>query len=81
MLWIPPGFGHCFLALTEAATFAYKVTDYYSPSGDRTILWNDPDLAIPRPIRLEDAVVSEKNAQGASLRDAEVLPRATLPES
>ena len=50
MLWIPEGFGHAFLVLSEEAGFAYKVTDYYAPKGDRTILWNDADLAIPWPI-------------------------------
>ena len=49
MLWIPEVFGHGFLALTEEVGFAYKVTDFYSPAGERTILWNDPELAIPWP--------------------------------
>jgi dTDP-4-dehydrorhamnose 3,5-epimerase len=43
MLWIPVGFGHAFLVLSETAGFAYKVTDYYSPAGERTILWNDAE--------------------------------------
>ena len=43
MLWIPEGFGHAFLVLSEVAGFAYKVTDYYSPAGERTIAWNDPE--------------------------------------
>ena len=50
MLWIPAGFGHGFLVLSDVAGFAYKVTDYYSPAGERTILWNDADLAIPWPV-------------------------------
>ena len=50
MLWIPEGFGHGFLVLSEVAGFAYKVTDYYSPAAERTIVWNDPDLAIPWPV-------------------------------
>src|SRR5579863_3521083 len=45
MLWIPVGFGHAFLVRSEMAGFAYKVTDYYAPEGERTIVWNDPDLA------------------------------------
>jgi dTDP-4-dehydrorhamnose 3,5-epimerase len=45
MLWIPEGFGHAFLSLTDEVGFAYKVTDYYSPMGERTIVWNDPDLS------------------------------------
>ena len=72
MLWIPPGFGHAFLALTDQAGFAYKVTDYYSPAGERTIVWNDPDLAIPWPVDAAAAIVSGKDAQGAPLRTAEV---------
>jgi dTDP-4-dehydrorhamnose 3,5-epimerase len=74
MLWIPEGFGHAFLVLSPVAGFAYKVTDYYSPAGERTIVWNDPDLAIPWPIKAEKAIVSEKDGKGARLRDAEVFP-------
>jgi dTDP-4-dehydrorhamnose 3,5-epimerase len=73
MLWIPPGFGHAFLALTDSVGFAYKVTDYYSPAGERTILWNDPDLAIPWPVDAASVIVSEKDNQGMSLRQAEVF--------
>jgi dTDP-4-dehydrorhamnose 3,5-epimerase len=73
LLWIPPGFGHAFLVLSDVAGFAYKVTDYYSPAGERTILWNDPELAIPWPITPGDAVVSEKDCKGARLSDAEVF--------
>lgn len=73
MLWIPAGFGHGFVVLSEIAGFAYKVTDYYSPSGERTILWNDPDLAIPWPVAVADAIVSTKDQQGARLRDAELF--------
>jgi dTDP-4-dehydrorhamnose 3,5-epimerase len=74
MLWIPSGFGHAFLALTEDAGFAYKVTDYYSSAGERTIVWNDPDLAIPWPIDASTVILSDKDRQGATLRDAEVFP-------
>jgi dTDP-4-dehydrorhamnose 3,5-epimerase len=73
MLWIPAGFGHAFLVLSEEAGFAYKVTDYYSPAGERTILWSDPDLAIEWPVRAEVAIVSEKDRKGARLKDAEVF--------
>jgi len=73
ILWIPEGFGHAFLVLSEVAGFAYKVTDYYSPAGERTIVWNDPDLAIPWPVAGGDLVVSEKDRKGARLRDAEVF--------
>ncbi|MGA2168923.1 MAG: dTDP-4-dehydrorhamnose 3,5-epimerase [Terracidiphilus sp.] len=74
MLWIPEGFGHAFLALTENAGFAYKVTDYYSPAGERTILWNDPDLAIPWPIDPETAILSDKDRSGLALKDADIFP-------
>ena len=74
MLWIPEGFGHAFLVLSEEAGFAYKVTDYYSPVGERTIVWNDPDLAIQWPVTAEEVIVSEKDREGATLRDAELFP-------
>ncbi len=73
MLWIPVGFGHAFFVLSETAGFAYKVTEYYSPSGERTILWNDPDLAIPWPVSPGEVIVSEKDQKGASLRTAQVF--------
>ncbi len=73
MLWIPEGFGHGFLVLSDVAGFAYKVTDSYCPSGERTIVWNDPDLAIAWPIASEDAIVSDKDRQGATLQNAEVF--------
>jgi len=73
MLWIPVGFGHAFLVLSDVAGFAYKVTDYYSPAGERTIVWNDPELAIPWPVPEGDVVVSEKDGKGARLRDAELF--------
>ena len=73
LLWIPAGFGHAFLVLSEVAGFAYKVTEYYSPAGERTIVWNDPELAIPWPVAPEAVVVSEKDAAGALLKNAEVF--------
>ncbi|MBT9329705.1 dTDP-4-dehydrorhamnose 3,5-epimerase [Paracidobacterium acidisoli] len=74
MLWIPPGFGHAFLCLTETAGFAYKVTDYYSPSGERTVQWNDPEIDISWPISSDKAIISAKDQQGCLLKDAEVYP-------
>lgn len=74
MLWIPEGFGHAFLALTDEVGFAYKVTDYYHPAGERTILWNDPELAIPWPIGAKSAIVSDKDQSGRLLKDAELFP-------
>lgn len=73
MLWIPVGFGHGFLTLTDEVGFAYKVTDYYSSAGERTILWNDPELGIPWPVDGANVIVSDKDAQGTPFRDAEVF--------
>lgn len=73
MLWIPAGFGHGFLALTDNVGFAYKVTDYYSPAGERTILWNDPEIDIQWPVSLDDVIVSDKDRAGVELRNAEVF--------
>jgi dTDP-4-dehydrorhamnose 3,5-epimerase len=73
MLWIPKGFGHAFLSLADVTGIAYKVTDEYSPAGERTILWNDPHLAIPWPIDPKLAILSDKDRKGLSLPDAEVF--------
>lgn len=73
MLWIPEGFGHAFLVLSDVAGFAYKVTDFYSPAGERTIVWNDPKLAIKWPIAPGQAIVSDKDAKGAPFEAAEVF--------
>jgi dTDP-4-dehydrorhamnose 3,5-epimerase len=74
MLWIPEGFGHAFLVLSEVAGFAYKVTDYYASKGDRTILWNDPEIGIAWPVNPANVMVSEKDAKGKMLSEAEVYP-------
>ena len=66
-LWIPPGFAHGFLVLSEYAEFLYKTTDYYAPECERGIRWDDPELAIPWPLTGEP-VVSEKDAKNAPLR-------------
>jgi dTDP-4-dehydrorhamnose 3,5-epimerase len=73
MLWIPVGFGHGFVVLSEEAGFAYKVTDGYCPQGERTIVWNDPDLAIPWPVKAAEAIVSGKDEEGATFGTAEVF--------
>lgn len=72
MFWIPPGFAHGFLVLSESADFLYKTTDFYSPADERTIRWNDPELGIRWPLS-GDPVVSPKDAAGSLLRDAEVF--------
>ncbi len=66
-MWIPPGFAHGFLVLSEIAEFLYKTTDYYAPDLERGILWNDPDVAIAWPLN-DDPVLSAKDAQGPMLR-------------
>jgi len=70
-LWIPEGFAHGFLALSETADFLYKTTDYYAPEFERTIIWNDRDLAVNWPGA--EPVLSAKDAQGLSLHQAEVF--------
>jgi dTDP-4-dehydrorhamnose 3,5-epimerase len=71
MLWVPPGFAHGFLALSETCEFLYKASEYYAPQHERAILWNDPDLAIAWPLNGEP-VLSAKDAGAPRLKDAEV---------
>ena len=71
MLWIPPGFAHGFLALDDDVCFEYKVTEYYSPQHERTILWNDQDLGIVWPLNSEEWSLSEKDKNGVAFRDSE----------
>jgi dTDP-4-dehydrorhamnose 3,5-epimerase len=73
MLYIPVGFGHGFAALTENVGLAYKVTDYYCPAGERTLVWNDPEIGIEWPIGPEAAILSDKDLKGSTLREAEVF--------
>ena len=77
MVWIPEGFAHGFVVLSETAEVLYKTTDLYYPQGERCVLWNDPALGIPWPLELLDGepLVSAKDAVGVLLRDAE-LPGA-----
>jgi dTDP-4-dehydrorhamnose 3,5-epimerase len=71
MLWIPPGFGHGFLVLSDLAEFLYKTTDYWAPEFERTVIWNDPDLGIDWPLTVEP-ILAAKDKAGSLLRDAEV---------
>ena len=70
-VWVPPGFAHGFLVLSEDAEFLYKVTDYYAPEYERTIAWNDPELAIDWPLSdlgISYPVLSTKDQAGSLLR-------------
>lgn len=71
--WIPPGFAHGFVVLSESADFLYKTTNYYAPQSDRGIAWNDPDLDIAWPNLGMDFVLSDKDRQQPALRQAEVF--------
>jgi dTDP-4-dehydrorhamnose 3,5-epimerase len=70
--WIPPGFAHGFLVLSERAEVAYKTTDYYAPEHERSILWNDPELGIHWPLRGEP-ILAEKDRKGIALKSAETF--------
>jgi len=65
--YVPPGFAHGFVVLSETADFEYKCTDYYDPADEGSLLWNDPDLAIEWPI--EDVQLSEKDQHAPTFKD------------
>jgi dTDP-4-dehydrorhamnose 3,5-epimerase len=71
-LWIPEGFAHGFVVLSEHAEFLYNTTDYYAPQFERCILWNDPTLAIQWPIN-GPPLLSAKDQKGVSLAQAELF--------
>jgi dTDP-4-dehydrorhamnose 3,5-epimerase len=72
LMWIPPGFAHGFLVLSEIAEFTYRCTDYYAPEYERTLAWNDSDIAIDWPLRDgREPLLSDKDRNGVSLEDAE----------
>ena len=74
-LWVPVGFAHGFLVLTETAEFLYKTTDYYAPPHERSILWNDPEIGIEWPAieGLAAPALSGKDAAAKRFREAEVF--------
>ncbi len=74
MLWVPPGFGHGFLVLSETADFLYKTTDYYAPEWDRGVRWDDPEIGIQWPLQGNSPQLSEKDQQLPALKAAEVFP-------
>ena len=71
-LWVPPGFAHGFVVLSDSAEFLYKTTDYWFPEFERSIAWNDPSIGIEWPVSGEP-VLAAKDAAGKKLRDAEVF--------
>lgn len=71
-LWIPEGFAHGFVVLSDTAEFLYKTTDYYAPAHERCILWNDETLAIHWPAGIQP-ILSAKDAQGKPFIEAEVF--------
>ena len=70
MLWIPPGFAHGFLVLSDVAEFQYKTTDYWYPEFERSLLWNDPQLGIQWQLSSEPTL-AKKDAAGQQFKDAE----------
>lgn len=73
MLWVPPGFAHGFLVLSPRADFLYKTTNYYDPSSECCIRWDDPDLAIAWPWQGTPSL-SAKDSKGKSFKEAQVFP-------
>jgi len=73
MCWVPPGFAHGFLVVSDHAEVLYKTTDYWAPQHERCIIWNDRDLAISWPLQGEP-ILSPKDRAGAPFKQAEVFP-------
>ena len=73
MLWVPEGFAHGFVVTSDAAEFLYKTTDYYAPEHERSLLWNDPALAIAWPLQGEP-ILKPGDANGTPLARAETFP-------
>ena len=73
LFWIPPGFAHGFLVLSDEADFVYKCTDYYTPGDEYAIRWDDPDLAIEWPLDSITPKLSDKDAQAPLLSDAKLF--------
>jgi len=66
-VWIPPGFAHGFLVMSDSADFEYKCTEYYHPEDELCLMWNDPEVAIDWPVN--NPILSEKDKKGLSLKD------------
>jgi len=75
MMWVPVGFAHGFLTLTDDTQLVYKCTDFYASQYERTIMWNDPDLAISWPLPVDQKpLVSPKDAAGRRFKEADLFP-------
>lgn len=73
ILWVPPGFAHGFYVMSETAEFVYKCTDYYAPEYERSLLWNDPTIAINWPTNGQTPLLSDKDAHGDLFGDADTF--------
>ena len=72
-IWVPPGCAHGFVVLSDSADFLYKTTDYWYPEHERSVLWNDPDLAITWPLQGQQPTLAAKDAQGTPWRQAQAF--------
>lgn len=77
-LWVPPGFAHGFLVLSESAEVLYKTTDYYAPELERCLAWNDPTVGVRWP-GVREPTLSEKDRSGRAFEDLDVLLRSDRP--
>ena len=74
MLWVPPGFAHGYMVLSEAADFLYKTTDYWAPQHERCLLWNDATVGVAWPLGGEAPTLSAKDREGLPFERAETYP-------
>ncbi|MGB3513477.1 MAG: dTDP-4-dehydrorhamnose 3,5-epimerase [Microcoleaceae cyanobacterium] len=72
-LWVPPGFAHGFLVVSETTDVLYKTTDYYAPEYERSIIWNDPDIGIIWPLKGITVKLSKKDEAGKTLKNADLF--------
>jgi dTDP-4-dehydrorhamnose 3,5-epimerase len=75
MMWIPPGFAHGFLVMSEKVEFLYKCTDFWDPGSERTLLWNDPTIRVQWPLPADvTPIISDKDRKGSTWQAIESLP-------
>jgi dTDP-4-dehydrorhamnose 3,5-epimerase len=75
MMWVPPGFAHGFLVMSEKVEFLYKCTDFYDPGSERTLLWNDPAIGVQWPLPAGvTPIISDKDRKGSTWESLESLP-------